>query len=409
MSEDQDPLSASDLRDRALDHIRAGSYGSASEDLKNAVENNPDDALSLTLLGGVKLVLGEPEEALAHLERAHGLEPDNADRLILRLRGAALRRTGDPHSALVDLSSAIELDTNDMLTLVLRGDTYMSLGRYAEADADLRTAADLDSHIAENSTLLEPGYIILALRGDCKRRLGNYPRARWFLMRASIKKPGNKFIILTFCDVLNRLDNSRSARDGLQIARHLFHGDSVFTVLLAEAHKLCGDYATALRELRGATGNPDAYFLQVRGDIKRMQGKLRGALRDLDRADTLKPNNAFTYKIRGSVQGRLGRYNEALLDLDHASSLEPTDNFIRARIDEIEEERENSRGCTLRYFRCIREVITRVEKICGHGDVVETTLLAPLPDICITELCDLEKLLVKQMLAEMTGLKAVLD
>ncbi len=47
------------------------------------------------------------------------------------------------------------------------------------------------------------------------------------------------------------------------------------------------------------------------------------ALEDLDKADVLKPNDAFTLRDRGEVKRMLDDYQGALADLDKANVLEP--------------------------------------------------------------------------------------
>ncbi|CAK9860442.1 unnamed protein product [Sphagnum jensenii] len=53
----------------------------------------------------------------------------------------------------------------------------------------------------------------------------------------------------------------------------------------------------------------------------------RGALEDLDKADVLEPNNAFTLKYRGDVKRTLKEYKRALEDLNKADVLEPNNAF----------------------------------------------------------------------------------
>jgi len=50
-------------------------------------------------------------------------------------------------------------------------------------------------------------------------------------------------------------------------------------------------------------------------------------LEDLDKADVLEPNNAFTLRIRGDVKRILNDYQGALEDLDEADVLEPNDVY----------------------------------------------------------------------------------
>ncbi len=58
-----------------------------------------------------------------------------------------------------------------------------------------------------------------------------------------------------------------------------------------------------------------------------MMGQFAAALQDLDRADVLKPNNAFCLRGRGATLRQMGQYAAALGDLDRADALEPDNAF----------------------------------------------------------------------------------
>eukprot|EP00884_Botryococcus_braunii_P009615 jgi/Botrbrau1/18655/Bobra.0493s0001.1 len=69
----------------------------------------------------------------------------------------------------------------------------------------------------------------------------------------------------------------------------------------------------------------DAWTLKHPGAIKLAMGRHQEALQDLDQADRLQPNDAWTLKHRGATKMVMGRHQEALQDLDQADSLEPND------------------------------------------------------------------------------------
>jgi tetratricopeptide (TPR) repeat protein len=389
MSKVPNPLSASVWRDRGLDYIRARDYKRASEVLEKAVDINPDDAFSLMLLGGLRVVLGAPNAALCHLEKAHKLDRGNA--IILRFLGTAWRQMSDSDDAALDvLSRAVEMKPDDVLSLILRGDTHMLLQRYADADADLCNA--------EAGMRGEASCVIFALRGGCKRMLGEYEEAARLLRKAYDLEGKNKFILNSYGDVLNRLGRYERAASVLDHAIISLPNDAAMScALYGETHKMYGAYFQALGWLNDAVGlKPnDAYFLALRGDIKRMLGNYEGALADLDRADDIEPDNVFTLKIRGTVKGRLGRFEEALADLNRAVLGNPNDTFTLARHREIQ--KENTCGCYSAICKGVREVIKR---ICGK--VVEAKALAPLPDIKASELCDLNAVIIEWTLAELS-------
>jgi tetratricopeptide (TPR) repeat protein len=56
------------------------------------------------------------------------------------------------------------------------------------------------------------------------------------------------------------------------------------------------------------------------------------SLEDLDEADVLEPNNAFTLRTRGNVKRMLKEYRGTLEDLDKADVLGPNNAFtLRTR------------------------------------------------------------------------------
>jgi Flp pilus assembly protein TadD len=71
----------------------------------------------------------------------------------------------------------------------------------------------------------------------------------------------------------------------------------------------------------------NAFTLNVRGEAKGMLNDYQGALEDLDKADVIEPNNAFTLNVRGEVKRMLNDYHGALEDLNKADVLQPNDAF----------------------------------------------------------------------------------
>jgi tetratricopeptide (TPR) repeat protein len=69
----------------------------------------------------------------------------------------------------------------------------------------------------------------------------------------------------------------------------------------------------------------DAFTLSVRGAVKKDLDDYQGALEDLNKADDLKPNDAFTLSVRGDVKRMLDDNQGALEDLDKADDLAPND------------------------------------------------------------------------------------
>jgi tetratricopeptide (TPR) repeat protein len=71
----------------------------------------------------------------------------------------------------------------------------------------------------------------------------------------------------------------------------------------------------------------NAFTLGHRGDVKRMLKDFQGALEDLNMAHVLDPSNAFTLRIRGDVKRMVKDYQGALGDFHKADILEAHDAF----------------------------------------------------------------------------------
>jgi tetratricopeptide (TPR) repeat protein len=89
------------------------------------------------------------------------------------------------------------------------------------------------------------------------------------------------------------------------------------------------DYQGALEDLNKADVlEPNhAFTLKNRGEVKQMLEDYQGALKDLDKVDVLQPNDAFTLRRRGDVKRMLEDYQGALKDLNKADVLEPNNAF----------------------------------------------------------------------------------
>jgi tetratricopeptide (TPR) repeat protein len=90
------------------------------------------------------------------------------------------------------------------------------------------------------------------------------------------------------------------------------------------------EYQRALEDLDKADvlEPNDAFTLRNRGVVKMMLKEYQGALEDLDKADVLEPNHAFTLTIRGNVKYMLDDYQGTLETIDKVHHLLPNDHLI---------------------------------------------------------------------------------
>ncbi len=148
-------------------------YAGAEEALKKALEIDPEYAFALFVLGRYQYDLGHYDEVKSLYQRLIEIVPEDSEPHLLL--GDALAALGDFDGALESYGLAITQDPSDAMGFACRGWVYLQLRRFAEAEADLKTAAQLDPD--DTYSLLNFSYC-LALEGKVKP-------ARGLLIKAS--------------------------------------------------------------------------------------------------------------------------------------------------------------------------------------------------------------------------------
>eukprot|EP00884_Botryococcus_braunii_P008976 jgi/Botrbrau1/1807/Bobra.146_1s0006.1 len=148
-----------------------GRYIEALADLDLADSIQPNDASTLGLRGATKVQLAEYHSALGDLDRANRLMPNCA--LILRWRAAAKGMLSMHQAALADLDRVDALKPDDAYTLAARGMVKLRLGLLEGALADVEAA------VAASRPYCDRGQAAaLAARGAVKLALGDVAGAR---------------------------------------------------------------------------------------------------------------------------------------------------------------------------------------------------------------------------------------
>ncbi len=171
--------SISSRRDRALRLLEGGREAEALTMLQALVQEAPDDPLALEALGVVYARLGQVDRAEPIFERLTVEHPDlvsgpeNLARALL-IRAQAQGQAGDEQGAenllsrgIEQIDRAIDLAPERATALGLRGDLLREAGRYDEAAAAYRAAAELDRR--------DPRW--LAAAGRMELRLERWDRA----------------------------------------------------------------------------------------------------------------------------------------------------------------------------------------------------------------------------------------
>nr|WP_244190634.1 tetratricopeptide repeat protein [Streptomyces caeruleatus] len=171
-------VAARAYRTRALAHDLAGDQNAAVADLDRALELTPDDARGLALRGEYHRVLERHDEAIRDLDRALALNP--ADAFAAASRGATRLSRQQLDEALADLDRAVELKPDYPWALVRRARVHRGLG-----DPD-RQLADLDRAVAA-----DPDWAwVRCERGDALRGVGRDTEALADYDHALVLEPG---------------------------------------------------------------------------------------------------------------------------------------------------------------------------------------------------------------------------
>jgi predicted O-linked N-acetylglucosamine transferase (SPINDLY family) len=156
----------------ALRHHQAGRLADAERGYRQILQRLPEHPDSLHLLGVIALQTGNPEAALALVERAVALRPDGA--VYRNNLGQVLERLGRDDEAARAYETAIQLDPADAEPFNNLGQVLHRQDRLADAEAHYRNAIKLNPAYAEPHTNLGN---LLKDRGDLDDAIACYRRA----------------------------------------------------------------------------------------------------------------------------------------------------------------------------------------------------------------------------------------
>ena len=248
------PADADIRQTRGLFRLLQNEFGPAREDLQAAIEQEPDEAGLHEALGMAYMMdddlEGEVrlEEARKAFDKAIAIAPGAAGPLLQRARVLALQ--GEQPEAIADLDKAIEMAPENAIPLVLRARIQQQAGNSEAAAADL---AKVLAAQPDNPAALE-------LRGLIAADAGNYAAA-----------------IRDFTTLANR-----PQRDPLVLGQ------------LGMLHLAAKQPRAAIDWFSKALKLDENQFLSRRGrsDALISIGKHAEALKDLERALTLKPDDS---------------------------------------------------------------------------------------------------------------------
>ena len=260
---------------------------------------------------------GSSIEALAQVDKALQLEPNNVEGMMLRAR--LLKKLSRFDEAIEDYGRVLRLDQSNWQALRSRADAYVAKGDDANALVDLEAAMILDP--SDATQMVERG-LILQRRGDTSGAEASFDEAR--RQNAAIALYYHN---LGFTDLLAEEYDSAITKFSTAILLDPNAEDNY--KYRADAYEAKGDTSRAEqdRRKRSAVMAAMARFdrLMELGQNQYTNGEFANAIENYTTALEIKPRDASTYYWRGSAFESAGTYDRAIQDFTKAVSIDPSD------------------------------------------------------------------------------------
>lgn len=263
-------------------------------DLEEVLRLDPRCTAALEWRAYLSMRTGRNAEALADIDRAIQIDPNDARLLVARSLFRMRFRKEKPEATLADLDAAARLAPRDPQILLTRATVEMGQRNHRQSVEDIRKATE----IAEDDTeVFVNAVMFLVIEG-------RYREARALLSERMRSRPD----------------------PDLEYAAHLISA-------MIEIHRW--QYPIAMRELRKAIAlNPnkeDAFLLRSLIHHK-MPFSGRLVMADMDAALRADPRSIQALLSRSYFHEELREYAEARADLETAARVKPQDAGIQVRL-----------------------------------------------------------------------------
>lgn len=293
-------------------------------------------------------------EAMAEIDRTLRLFPGNASALAQRCRILAL--TGDDLArAEADCTAAVAADAGGWYPLLTRAMVRLRQGRLDGAEADFRAAETANADEMETLALYGRGVIKLrrgqtaAGEADMAAAMRDSNGVSDFFARHDL--PGTRKVetrnhvilreareaaaLQTYPDWVKACNGEgEGITNGQVIAgctlllrSGVLPLDNIPIVLTLRATRLrtVGWYVEALTDVNHAdqVRPDDAYTLRLRAAVRMDKGDVEEGLADANRAIALEAGNAFIHAVRARLYTAKGDYTRAITDWDETIRLSP--------------------------------------------------------------------------------------
>lgn len=336
----------------AAAQLRRGQPGEARETLRPLLAQTPDDK-TLRLAGEAALATGDAQAALAYVERAERMKPDEPQ--TLTQLGTSRLAVGQTERALADLERAAQLDVSGTAADLVLAMAHLNRSEY---DKLIEVAATMEKKAPGSATpwnfrgaaylgkqdfarareaferalKLEPGHAATTLNyAQLEIREGQPAKARKLLEKALEKDPKNVSVMIQLAGIARTAKQSQDYVRWLERAVAAAPGRIEAASLLADHYVARGDAQKALVIARNAQtldqNNPQALDFLAR--IQLAAGQKENALASYERVAALQPRSAVAQHRLAIAQIANGREPAARASLVKAIELQPA--YLPAR------------------------------------------------------------------------------
>jgi tetratricopeptide (TPR) repeat protein len=310
---EQQPDNARALRNLASAEEEGGDLAAALAHATHAIEVAPEDGFALAARADVLRRLERPGDALADVNAALALRPQQAS--FWSLRGLCESQQGSPSAALVSLGRAIELAPDRAPFWTERGKILWGMGDLDAAARDLTHAIALDPELVAAWTH----------RARVRLQQHDWEGAVADATRAITLAPGSSASWIDRARARRKLGRVDEAIADASRAIEIDPGSAQGHYERGSAREAARDAAGALADLdRAVTLKPqDPAFRAARADLERRLGRDDLALADYDRVLALEPKDTGALNGRGLSRLKAGRFDEAVADFTRVLALDP--------------------------------------------------------------------------------------
>lgn len=347
-------ISTAERLERARQAMERGDPRAAVIDVRNVLRSEPNNANAHLMLARIALLLGDPSEAAAALERAieHGATASAVGELSAEVRIAQGRYS----EVLTGLDSG-ELAVREPMRSILRGRALNAAGRAREAIEVFNGVLEQDprsvpAHLGLAEALVIAGRSDTALdvlgrvlklaptsaeahllQGRIYLRRGQHEQAEPAFERVlaaptpGLSLPRRAMAAASLVETRLALGKVEEARVAQQELTRLAPGATVTRLLGARISLAEGQYLQGIADLQRLV-NAAPEFVQARmllGTAHLSQGNLRQAERELAQVVTLAPDNLEARKLLARIRLQLDQPDAAIRVLTPALEKDSTD------------------------------------------------------------------------------------